>query len=86
LLGEANREAPVGTEPHPTRSLALPVPGLLRQPAPYLDAGLGDVEIGDGIWRLYGVAERVTSNCDWSGRRKVAGGHKIFLRGIRVFA
>jgi hypothetical protein len=38
LLGEANREAPVGTEPHPTRSLALPVPGLLRQPAPYLNA------------------------------------------------
>jgi hypothetical protein len=28
LLGEAKREAPVRTEPHPTRSFGLPAPGL----------------------------------------------------------
>jgi hypothetical protein len=27
LSGEANREAPVRAEPHPTRSFALPAPG-----------------------------------------------------------
>jgi hypothetical protein len=27
LLGAVNREAPVQTEPHPTRSFALAVPG-----------------------------------------------------------
>jgi hypothetical protein len=32
LLGEADREAPVRTEPHPTRSFPLPAPGFPRQP------------------------------------------------------
>ena len=30
LLGEAKREAPVRTEPHPTRSFALPAPEASR--------------------------------------------------------
>jgi hypothetical protein len=33
LFGEANREAPVRTEPHPTRSFALPRRGSCGQTA-----------------------------------------------------